>query len=210
MRLYCLLLAVSSFLSCQPSSGNSAAAGDANVGKEAGLNKDTRGESTSDQNEIEKELESLSTNSQKIAFQRSIVKSDLDLHKNQSQILQLHGFSSTEYKELTKAVEQSEKKNLAKTLGFIERFGISSDQSVGRMQSSAMRLVLSHSSDVDVYHKVYASFHKAWELEYMDESEFASYLQDYYQLKNGKMLELKNPYRTEDEIRALINELGLG
>jgi hypothetical protein len=208
MRLFYLLFVVISFLSCEPSSGDSADADDTNVEKETGQNNGVRDMALSDHNEIEKELESLSTGSQKITFHRLIIKSALDLHKEQSQLLQSHGLNSKEYKDATKVVEQLEKENLARTLGFIEMFGISSDQSVGRMQASAMWLVLSHNSDVDVYSKVYVSFHEAWELEYLDGLEFASYLQDFYLLKNGKMLELKNPYRTEDEIRVLMKELG--
>jgi hypothetical protein len=197
MRRLCLIYIAASVLGCQSSTGDSGSLDNATDLED------------SDQISIEEEIESLNTDSQKITFQRLIIKSDLDMRKDQTKALQTHGYNSSEYQEATKIVEQTDKDNFAKTKGFIVKYGVSENQSVGRMQSEAMWLVMSHNSSLEDHRNMFSALQQAWKKEYLEESAFASYLQDFHQLKNGKMLGMKNPYRSDDEIKALMTALNL-
>ena len=206
MKLIYLIIMGALFLGCQSSSGDSEGDGNGNA-KEQSARSDPNGNSKGNPSAIQEELESLTTIGSKISFHRQIIKTDLDLRKEQTDALQNLGYNSTEYKEATDIVEKVDRDNLAKAIGFIEKFGISENQSVGRMQSEAMWLVMSHNTDIEIYQKLFPAFKEAWEIAYLEPTAFASFMQDYHQFKNGSRLELKNPYRTSDEVKALLKAL---
>ena len=206
MKLIYLIIMGAVFLGCQSSSGDSEVDGNGNANEQSSRT-DSNGNEKTNSNAIEEELETLTTVGSKISFHRQIIKTDLDLRKEQTDALQNQGYNSTEYKEATDIVEKTDRDNLAKTIGFIEKFGISENQSVGRMQSEAMWLVMSHNSDIEIYQKLFPAFEQAWKMAYLEPAAFASFMQDYHQVKNGSRLELKNPYRTSDEVKALLKAL---
>jgi hypothetical protein len=203
MRLYYLVFILASLVGCQSSSGDSDSAENTDVIKKPADKADSPEESSTSLSDIEKQLDSLTTTSRQITYQRLLIKSDLDSRKAQTKALQTYGYNSTEYNKATKAVERTDRQNLLKTLGFLERYGVSENQSVGRMQADATWLIVSHSTDIKIYRKLYPAFEKSWKKEYLEGASFASFLQDFHQVAFGKRLELKNPYRTEEEIEAL-------
>jgi|GEM_PF-3704037 len=195
------------FFGCQSSTGDKNSGEDKIDNAQSTKARDVRETEKSHEIAIAEEIESLDTDSERIRFQRLIMKSDIDAHEDQSKALQTYGHTSSEYLEATKIMTQNESDNLMKTLGYNEKYGISENQSVGRMQAHAMWLVMSHSTDIEVYREVYPSITKSWEMEYLDATAFASFLQDYHKIIHGSRLELKNPYRTEDEIKALLKAI---
>ena len=198
------LITISALITgCQSSTGDA----NANEEEHSASVAATNDNDEANMNEITEEIESLTNVGRQISFQRQIIKSDLDLRKVQTDALQNLGYNSAEYKQATIAVEEMDRDNLKRTLGFVEKYGVAENQSVGRMQSEAMWLVMSHSSNIEIYQRMLPAFEVAWERAYLDPAAFASFLQDYYQLKNGNRLELKNPYRSADEIKALLKEL---
>lgn len=207
MKRYYLILLATSFIACQPSSGDSDLPENANSIEQSATKDGSTAKSNSNLGEINKQLDSLTTTSRQITYQRLLIKSDLDARKEHTKALQTYGYSSDEYKEATKIIEQIDRDNLLKTVGFVERYGISENQSVGRIQADGMWLIVSHSTDIEIYRNLFPAFEKAWKKEYLEGASFASFLQDYHQVVNGKRLELKNPYRTEEEITALLKAL---
>ena len=195
------------FSGCQSSAGESNTDENTDKTELSAHNTDSNVDTKFDLGTIEEEIEALNTSSRMITFQRLIIKTDMEVHKEQTNALQNHGVNSAEYKGATAIVEQTNRENLARTVGFVSKYGISDNQSVGRMQADAMWLVMTHNSDIEVYQKLFPAFEESWKMEYLDPTAFAAFLQDYYYLKNGERIEMKNPYRTEDEIKTLLKAL---
>jgi hypothetical protein len=136
-----------------------------------------------------------------------MIRTDIEMRKTLVSTLQNSGHSSDEYKNIVKDVEELDRNNISRVIGFYEKYGVPENQSAGRMQADAMWLIVSHNEDVAVYRTLFPAFQKVWEKEYLEEASFASYLQNFHRLVNGSRLEIKNPYRTPDEIDALLKAL---
>ncbi len=160
--------------------------------------------------EIEKEIEKLKTNDDKKAFLEKVLKDDQKVRDgSDAAIIQEFGYDSKEHLEHTKIMWKQDEINVIKIEKYLEKFPYPKKTELGDDAAMAPWLVIHHSSNIGLRNKYFEILYQAYLDQNIDDGGFSLYLGRTYDFTFGERLKMKNPFRPEDEINALIKALGL-
>ena len=154
-------------------------------------------------------VKNLSSIEMKKAFLEEIWHIDQQVRKNESQVLQKHGYDSEAYKQAKSEMVATDKNNLSKIEAYFKEHGHPDIDEVGELAAQTPFIVIHHCAGLDCKTRNFPYIYNAWKNEDIENDEFIFYLGRFYDTKFGERLKMKNPYTEEQQIQALIKGLEL-
>jgi len=159
---------------------------------------------------IEKELENVNSIAEQKKYLGQLMEDDQELRQGQSSAIMLeYGHNSKEDIVFAKQQMLRDAENLIKTEKYFEKFGYPKLIEVGGREASAPWAVIHHSNTYETRKKYFGILQQAYLDGNIDDGLFSLYLGRMHRMKYGESLKMENPYRAEDEIKLLIEKLGL-
>jgi len=158
---------------------------------------------------IENEIIGLKTNNDKKKYLEKILIDDQKVRGNESQeIILKYGYGSKEYLDYNRKQKKTDKLNLLKIEKYLSTYGYPNKE-LGKKAVTTPWIVIHHSQDYKTRERNFDKVYKAYLNEDIDYNAMSLYLGRMYLIKNGKSLNMKSPFKPEDEINELIKELNL-
>jgi hypothetical protein len=151
------------------------------------------------------EVEKLASNSDKIKYLEMVYDTDQNIRKNNDAELDL---GSKAEKEHYKKMDSIDKLNYKRVDLYLKKFGYPKKDSMSVKAASAPWLVIHH-SNLNDRRKHFKTLHKAYQEGNIDVMQFDFYLGRTYQMKFGEYPKWEGPYKPEDKVEWLIQELDL-
>lgn len=164
-----------------------------------------------DHPEIRQEINALETNKSKKDYLINIYKDDQivrDGDKGQEIVLK-YGKGSKEDIEYIKAQREMDAINLFKIKTYLEKYGYPVEVELEDYATTIPWLVVHRAPAYETREKYFEPIYKAYLTGDISIEELNTYLGGMYELKNNERLKIENPYTGEQELSALIQELGL-
>ena len=125
-----------------------------------------------------------------------------------AEVMLKYGRESQEYADyITKQIKQ-DNINLFKVEQYLNIHGHPSKEH-GASAVSAPWIVIHHAPTYEARERNFETIYTAYLDGYLDDGDLSFYLGRMYQMKKGKRLKMESPYKMEDEINQLIEELDL-
>ena len=158
---------------------------------------------------LEAEVDALNSNGEKRQFLLDIYTIDQQVRNESTAAQTAFGFKSTEHNAATQKMWITDKRNLIQIEAYLEKFGHPTKEGVGDPATLAPWIVIHQASEKEPRIRNFSYLHQAYKNGDLEGGEFAFYLNRLYFIEFGKRMEIKSPFREEDEIAKLIEELKL-
>jgi len=160
--------------------------------------------------EIKKQVKQLETTEAKKLFLEKILEDDQKVRDSEkaAHLMMTYGKDSEEHMEYVRAQWKQDEINLIKVEAYLDTFGHPKKSEVGDA-ADAPWLVIHHAQGYDVRERNFERIYEAYLRDDIDDGAISFYMGRMYQMKNGKRLDMENPFTTEDEVNRLIKELNL-
>ncbi|MCP3930903.1 MAG: hypothetical protein GY705_17590 [Bacteroidetes bacterium] len=156
------------------------------------------------------EVSQLSSLKEQSEFLEKIGVFDQKVRRDETEALQKFGHNSKEHQESLISMMEADNQNLAKIEAYLNVYGHPTIEGHGKDAARTPWMVIHHATGgVEPRTRNFKYLYEAWKNEDIRGVEFTFYLNRMYDIKFGKRLELKNPYREEFEIDTLIRSLEL-
>ncbi len=159
--------------------------------------------------DIEKEIQALVHDTLQSKFLGDMYTMDKEARTTQTKMLQGYGFNSQQYKRSSFSVDSLQKIHKAKIDRFLQMHGHPSRFMHSSDARRAPLQIIQHDKSVELREKNFDVLYEAYRDGHIRSKEFASFLDRWYQIKNGSSLVIKNPFKEEFEIDTLLYSLGL-
>lgn len=159
--------------------------------------------------EIENEIIKLETNEDKKQYLEKILEDDQKVRGSEGQELMLkYGKDSKEYMDYVKAQWKMDETNLSKVEKYLEIHGYPNKE-LGDRATTTPWMIIHHAQGYDSRERNFEKVYEAYLKGDIDDGAISFYLGRMYEMKNGERLRMESPYKSEDEINKLIEELNL-
>lgn len=156
------------------------------------------------------EISNLDTNEAKKNFLIKINEDDQKVRGEEGQRLQLeYGADSEEHMAWIDKQWEMDALNLYKIEKYIDTYGYPKIKDVGKEATFAPITVIHHQTDVDIRNRNFVTIYNAFKNGDVRDVGMTFYLGRTYQMMFNKRFEMPNPFTTEDEVKAIIKEMGL-
>jgi len=164
-----------------------------------------------DHPEIRQEINALETNKSKKDYLINIYKDDQIVREGDKgqEIVLKYGKGSQEDIEYIKAQREMDAINLFKIKTYLEKYGYPVEVELEDYATTIPWLVVHRAPAYETREKYFEPIYKAYLTGDISIEELNTYLGGMYELKNNERLKIENPYTGEQELSALIQELGL-
>ncbi len=159
--------------------------------------------------DFSKEIEQLKTDEQKRLFLESISEADQAIRKKSREAALKDNNKDSVKAEMHTKMKEVDDENLQKIELYLKRYDHPTIDKHGDKACGAPWIVIHHSRTVKARERNFKYLYKAYSNGDLKPSSFSMYLNRYHSHKFGKRFTLPNPYREEDMIKALIEQLGL-
>ncbi len=157
--------------------------------------------------QIEVEIKQLNTFEAKKIYLENILDDDQTI-RDDSELVLSKGLDSQEHKEYIKAQWEQDEINLIKIEKYLNTYGYPTKE-MGKRATTAPWVVIHHSNVYGVRERNFEIIYEAYLNNHIDENAMSLYLGRMYSIKNGERLQMKSPYKQDDEINVLIQKLNL-
>lgn len=154
-------------------------------------------------------VHALKSTSQKRQFLLNIYKKDQQFRTEETAVQTQFGYESPEHKEAQKNMWDMDERNLIQVEAYIEKFGYPTKKDVGETAVDAPCLVIHHANGKEIRERYFPYLYQAYQNGDLGGRFFAMYLNRFYTIEFGERMEMKSPFREEDEITKLIEALNL-
>ena len=160
--------------------------------------------------EIYKEIEDLDSKEDKKSYLELIFEQDQNVRGSEgSEIMLKSGRDSKEYREYIQTQLDQDALNLVNIESYLSYYGHPKKSELGDIAAIAPWTVIHHAQGYKVRERNFEILYKAYLQGDIDDGAISLFLGRMYELKNRKRFRMENPYKSEDEINQLIEELGL-
>ncbi len=160
--------------------------------------------------QIDKELNALTTIDDHTKYLETIYHKDQEGRKNMNKLLDQYGYKSKEYNDARKAMIKEDESRLIKIERYLRKFGHPKKAEVGEKAARTPYLVIHHTGSSEGEEENNFEFlYNAYIQEDIDYGAFSLYLNRMYRYKYRKRHQIESPYKPEDEINSLIQQLNL-
>ncbi len=162
-----------------------------------------------DTRQLREEVEKFSSDHEKIAFLKKIMTEDQRVRNEETEANQQFGYHSYEHKQALARMMEMDAQNLQRIDVFTDIHGAPKLNSVGRVQSDAIWLVVHHSSGTDAHERYFQMLYDSWQQEMIDGTAFSFYLNRWYEKVTGERHVMEGAYTEQEEVETLIKLLEL-
>ena len=165
---------------------------------------------TLEDNHYSKEILQLVTDDSKKQFLENVLEDDQRVRDNErsAHLMLTYGKGSPQHMEYVQAQWKQDEINLKKIEEYLEVHGYPKKE-LGKEATLAPWMVIHHAQGYEVRERNFKEVYGAFLNGDIDDGAISFYLGRMYQIKCGKRLDMESPYRAEDEINQLIQELDL-
>lgn len=162
-----------------------------------------------DEDQLREEVGKFNSDHEKIAFLKKIMTEDQRVRSEETEANQQYGYHSQEHKQALARMMEMDAQNLQRIDVFTEIYGAPELNSVGRVQSDAIWLVVHHSPGTDAHERYFQMLYNSWKQEMIDGTAFSFYLNRWYEKVSGERHMMEGAYTDKEEVETLIRLLEL-
>jgi len=159
---------------------------------------------------IEDEIKKLESVEDKKRYLENILEDDQKVRDGakSADIMLKHGKDSKEFRDYVETQWEQDEINLLKVEKYMEIHGYPKKE-LGDEATTTPWMVIHHAQGYDARERNFEKVYEAYLKGDIDDGAISFYLGRMYEMKNRKRLKMESPYKSEDEINKLIQELNL-
>jgi hypothetical protein len=143
-------------------------------------------------------------------YLESIFKDDQKVRSEKgSEIMIEHGKDSEEFRAYINTQIKQDEQNLNKIEAYLKNYGHPVRSEVGEIAAITPWSVIHHSQGYEPKKRNFEALYKAYKNNDIDDGQISMLLGRMYLIKNGERSRKGSPLKSADEIKQLIEELGL-
>lgn len=160
--------------------------------------------------DVDQEIAGLKTHTEKEKYLVSIFRLDQNIRNGESsEILLKYGENSEELRRFYKKMDSIDRLNMKRVESYLDQFEYPDRESFSQNAIITPWLVIHHSSDIKTRKKYFQVLKRAYQNGNLTSNQFDLFLGRTYHIKNGKYPSWEGPYKPDEKIDWLIDELDL-
>ena len=155
------------------------------------------------------EIDSLSSYPEKNEYLEFMFQEDQEYRIQTSEATLTYGYNSPELNDLYAAMNKTDDINKARVNCYLMKFGYPDSDSISDIASSAIPMIIHHSSDNTWKRELFPTLYSAYVNGDLDSGGLTYILNRMYESEQGERLVMSSPFKIQDEIDTLVHRLGL-
>ena len=152
----------------------------------------------------------LETLEDKKNYLEKILEDDQKFRGSQdSEIMLKYGKDSDEFRKFIQKRSNQDSINLSKIEKYFEIYGYPNKNELGEIAAFTPWAVIHHANTYEERERNFQKLYEAYLNKNIDDASISRFLGRMYRIKNGELLRMEGPFKSEDEINQLINKLNL-
>lgn len=160
--------------------------------------------------QIAQEINALQTHAQQSKYLVDIGTLDQKVRNVSTQMLEQHGYTSTEHQQANKIMMQTDIENLARIEAYLKKYGHPTLSEHGKEACGTPWLVIHHAiGGIEPRKRNFKYLYKAYQSGDINDSAYTFYLNRMHKIQFGKRIEWNRTFRVEEELDTLYKALDL-